>query len=415
MTATPLDDTGEVPDVLGPRRYRNSDRLLALSDPVWQAAADRGLIDMHVDAESNNELVVRETGHRFVNMCSFSYLGLNFHPRILQGAVDGLAEAKSTYLAVSPTRIRPNIAVALEDELADLWRADILLGVSCTALTAGILPLLAAGYVAGGGPRTMVFDRYAHFNISYVKPICADESLVLTSPHNDLNYLEDVCRKYPRVAYIADGAYSMGGVLPLEGLLELQDKYGLFLYIDDSHSLSAVGEHGEGYVRSRAELNPLTMVVASLSKGFGTGGAVAMLGDGGLIQRLRRHAGPVGWSQGTNNMVLGASLASAALHRTPELGELQRRLRDNVDYFDQLVPSPFAGNGLAVRMIRVGDADRAVDLSAQVFERGYYCSAVFFPIVARGEAGLRIMLRADLPRERITGFASLVADSSIAC
>jgi 7-keto-8-aminopelargonate synthetase-like enzyme len=260
----------------------------------------------------------------------------------------------------------------------------------------------------------MVFDRFAHFNLAHVKPICADESLVLTAPHNDLDYLEDVCRKHPRVAYVADGAYSMGGALPLEGLLELQDKYGLFLYIDDSHSLSAVGEHGEGYVRSRAQLNPLTMVVASLVKGFGTGGAVAMLGDPGLVRLLRRHAGPVGWSQSPDNMVLGASLASAALHRTPELGELQRRLRDNVELFDRLVPTPHAGNDFAVRVIPVGEADRAIDLSVRMFERGYYCSAVFFPIVAKGEAGLRILLRADLPSALVADFASSVTTESTA-
>lgn len=410
MSTTPLPNAPVLSEVIGPRRYRNSEKLLAAADPVWQAAADRGLIDMHVDAESNNELVVRETGHRFVNMCSCSYLGLNFHPWVLQGAIEGLAEAKATSLALSPTRIRPNLAVRLEEELGDLWGAEIVLGLSCTALTAGILPLLASGHVAEGGPRVMVFDRHAHFNMSYVKPICADESLVLTAPHNDLDYLEDVCRKYPRVAYVADGAYSMGGVLPIDGLLRLQDEYGLFLYLDDSHSLSAVGEHGEGYVRSRIELNPLTIVVSTLSKAFGTGGAVAMLGHRDLVRLLQRHGGPIGWSQDANNSVLGSSLASAALHRTPELGELQRRLQDNVDYFDKLVPTPFAGNGLTVRLIRVGEADRAIELSARLFQRGYYSSAVFFPIVAKGEAGIRIMLRADLPRERIAEFAALVTE-----
>lgn len=414
MTTTPVDHPGEAAEVTGPHRYRNSERMVALSDPVWQAAADRGLIDMHVDSHSNNELVIRETGHRFANMCSCAYLGLNFHPKVLQGAVDGLAAAKSTTLSVSETRIRPALSAALEDELGDLWQAEILIGLSATALTSGILPLLAAGQVAEGGPRTMVFDRFAHFNLAYVKPICADESLVLTSPHNDLNYLEDVCRKYPRVAYVADGAYSMGGAVLLEGLLELQDKYGLYLYLDDSHSLSAIGAHGEGFVRSRVEPNPLTMVVASLSKGFGTGGAVAMLGDRGLVRLLRRHGGPVGWSQNPDNMMLGASLASAALHRTPELGLLQRQLRDNVEHFDRLLPTPHAGNDFAVRLIPVGDDDRAVDLSARMFERGYYCSAVFFPIVAKGEAGLRIMLRADLSRELITDLAeSVIAESSV--
>lgn len=402
MTRATIDDQH---NVLGPRHHRNSDKMIRESDPAWQAAADHGLIGMAVRAGEGNDLVVADTGHHFVNMCSCSYLGLNRHPSVLQGAMDALRDTGTTALSLSPTRIRPTLAADLEDQLSDLWHADVLLGLSCSALTAGLLPLLAAGHLTEDrAPRTMVFDRFCHFNMSYVKPICADESLVLTSPHNDLDYLEDVCRKYPRVAYVADGAYSMGGVLPLDGLLELQDRYGLYLYLDDSHALSAVGEHGEGYVRSRLALNPLTTVVATLNKAFGTGGGVAMLGRPGLVRFLERHAGPVGWSQDANNSVLGASMASAELHRTPELGVLQRRLRENVEYFDQQVPTSYAGNGLTIRVVQVGPADRAVSLSAEMFRRGFYSSAVFFPIVPRGSAGLRIMIRADLTRAELDSF-----------
>lgn len=409
-TDTALADTARqaenAPDVPGPRRYRNSQKMLEAGEPSWQAAAHSGLIGLDVDAESNNDLTVRQTGHRFVNMCSCSYLGLNFDPRIIEGAVDGVREARATALSIASTRIRSTLHLRLEEELGELYRASVLFGASCSALTTGILPLLASGHLAEGGPRVMVFDRFCHFNMSYVKPICADESLVLTSPHNDLDYLEDVCRKYPRVAYIADGAYSMGGVLPLEGLLDLQDRYGLFLYLDDSHSLSAIGGHGEGYVRSRIEMNPLTMIVASLGKAFGTGGGVAMLGRPESADFLQRHAGPVGWSQNMATPLLGASLASAAIHRSDELGRLQGALQDNIAYFDELMPTPFAGNSLTVRLITVGEADRAVELSTELFRRGYYSSAVFFPIVPKGEAGLRIMLRADLTRPLIDAFVA---------
>lgn len=396
--------------VLGPRKYRNSEKLMDAADPVWQEAADHGLIGMHVDSESNNRLIVRDTGHEFINMCSCSYLGLNHHPKIVQGAIDALLEAKTTALSLANTRIRHNLLAQLEAELGELFDAHVLPGVSCSALTAGILPLLASGHLVDGGPRVMVFDKSCHFSMSYVKPICADESLVLTCPHNDLDYLEDVCRKYPNVAYIADGAYSMGGAAPLDGLRDLQDQYGLFLYLDDSHSLSIIGEQGEGYARSQLEMNPLTMIVSTLHKGFGTGGAVAMLGQRETFVRLQRHAGPVGWSQNTEIATVGASLASAELHRSAELGDLQRTLRDNTDFFDELLPTPFAGNGMTVRLIEVGDAHRAVEMSAELYRRGYYSSAVFFPIVAKGEAGLRIMIRSDLTQEQISGFVDNVKD-----
>ncbi|NJP81419.1 2-amino-3-ketobutyrate CoA ligase, partial [Streptomyces sp. AA8] len=194
----------------GPRKYRNSEKLLASSDPYWQAAADHGLIDIHVEAESNNRLLVRETGHEFVNMCSCSYLGLNYHPKVVQGAIDALEEARSLGLSLANTRIRHDLLFRLEEELGELFGAYILPGVTCSVLTAGILPLLASGHLAPGGPRVMVFDRMCHFSMAYVKPICADETLVLTSPHNDLDYLEDVCRKYPNVAYVQGGRAAHG-------------------------------------------------------------------------------------------------------------------------------------------------------------------------------------------------------------
>ncbi|WP_395293555.1 aminotransferase class I/II-fold pyridoxal phosphate-dependent enzyme [Kitasatospora hibisci] len=402
--------------VQGPRRYRNAAAMLATADPVWQAAGANGLIGIKVDSESNNRLIVRESGHEFANMVSCAYLGLNNHPQVAAGAVDALTESRSTWLVTSTTRIRHNLLVRLEDELGELFGAHVLPGASCTSLTAGILPLVASGHLddrcdgSSDGPRVMVFDRFCHFCMAYVKPICADEALVLNCPHNDLNYLEDICRKYPRVAYVADGAYSMGGAAALDGLLELQDRYGLFLYIDDSHSLSIMGERGEGFVRSRLEMNPRTVIVASLGKGFGTGGGIAMLGNREQFEFLHRHAGPVGWSQNVALPLVGASLGSAAIHRSPELAELQRRLNRNIDLFDELLPTSFAGNGLPVRRVDVGDAERAVKLSAQLFERGFYSSAVFFPIVPKGEAGLRLMMRADMDERLITEFAGHVKE-----
>ncbi|MFJ3789998.1 aminotransferase class I/II-fold pyridoxal phosphate-dependent enzyme [Kitasatospora sp. NPDC090091] len=402
--------------VQGPRRYRNAAAMLATADPVWQAAGANGLIGIKVDSESNNRLIVRESGHEFANMVSCAYLGLNNHPQVAAGAVDALTESRSTWLVTSTTRIRHNLLVRLEEELGDLFGAHILPGASCTSLTAGILPLVASGHLndrcdgSTDGPRVMVFDRFCHFCMAYVKPICADEALVLNCPHNDLDYLEDICRKYPRVAYVADGAYSMGGAAALDGLLELQDRYGLFLYIDDSHSLSIMGERGEGFVRSRLEMNPRTVIVASLGKGFGTGGGIAMLGNREQFEFLHRHAGPVGWSQNVALPLVGASLGSAAIHRSPELAELQGRLNRNIELFDELLPTSFAGNGLPVRRVDVGDAERAVKLSAQLFERGFYSSAVFFPIVPKGEAGLRLMMRADMDERLITEFAGHVKE-----
>ncbi|HEX8096314.1 aminotransferase class I/II-fold pyridoxal phosphate-dependent enzyme [Jatrophihabitans sp.] len=386
--------------------------MIRTSDPVWQGAADRGLIDIRADPQPGNAFIVRETGHEFLNMCSCSYLGLNFHPAIIEGAIQALREAGTTGPSISATRIRHNLLGRMEEDLSDLFGAHVLSALSCSVATAALLPLLASGQLVAGGPRVMVFDRNCHFNMNYVKPICADESLVLTCDHNDLDAVEDICRRYPSVAFVGDGVYSMGGAAALRGLLELQERYGMFLFLDDSHSLSIMGEHGEGFVRSQLEMNELTAIVGSLGKGFGTGGGVIMLGDRGMVSVLARHGGPLGWSQGMGISLIGATMASAAIHRTPELGELQRRLRANIDYFDELLPTPLAGNGLPVRRVTVGDTDRALQMSAELYERGFYNSAVFFPIVAKGDAGIRIMLRSDVSREQLSTLTGYIRELS---
>jgi 7-keto-8-aminopelargonate synthetase-like enzyme len=405
VSAGPPLDLSPAAEVVGPRRHRNGEKMIEHAERVWQVAAASGLIGIKVDHKSNNELVVREGEHAFMMLSSCSYLGLNRHPKVVEGSVRALNEVKTTCLSLAEVRVRLNLLARLEAELGELFGAPVIPGVSCSALTAGILPLLASGHVADGKPRVMVFDRFCHFSMAYIKLICAEEALVLTAPHNDLNYLEDVCRKYPRVAYVADGAYSMGGLTALDGLVELQQRYGLFLYFDDSHSLSIHGARGEGYVRSHLELNPLTLIVASLAKAFGTSGGVAMLGSAKLRDFLYRNAGPVAWSQNVDVAAIGASLASLEIHRSPELSELQEKLQVNIRSFDREFPTQLAGNGLSIRKIDVGDETHAVRLSRELYERGYYCSAVFFPIVPKGEAGVRIMLRADIEPHQLERFA----------
>jgi 7-keto-8-aminopelargonate synthetase-like enzyme len=391
--------------------YRNNEKLIGVGETVWQAAEESGLINIKVDYESNNRLITDKGQHEFMVLCSCSYLGLNRHPAIIEGAINALRRTRTMGISMAEVRIRLNVLAELEERLRELFGCPVLPGASCSALTAGILPLLASGHLVDGGkPRVMVFDRFCHFSMAYIKPICADETLVLTAPHNDLDYIESVCRKYPNVAYIADGAYSMGGVADVDGLRRLQDRYGLFLYFDDSHALSIHGERGEGYVRGRLEMNPLTMVTASLGKAFGTAGGIAMLPTERMFGFLYRNAGPVGWSQNMDVGAVGASLASAALHRTPELAELQQRLQRNLDCFDRHFPTEFAGNGMPIRKITVGESDRAVRLSRSLYERGYYCSAVFFPIVARGQAGVRIMMRADLETSDVERFCATAKD-----
>ncbi|MGY3034051.1 7-keto-8-aminopelargonate synthetase-like enzyme [Bradyrhizobium sp. USDA 4354] len=79
----------------------------------------------------------------------------------------------------------------------------------------GAIPILASGQLTGGRKPVMVFDGFAQISLARYKPF-ADEMLVKTIVHNDINALEDLCRANPVVAYVCDGVCSLGGYSPIK-------------------------------------------------------------------------------------------------------------------------------------------------------------------------------------------------------
>lgn len=399
-------------DITGPHRYRNNRKMVPASEAAWGLSVKHGMLGLVVEAvDGQNRLRDVRTGHEFTNLSSCSYLGLNSHPTVVEAGRAALEQEQITGLSMGEFRIRLGIMEQLEQELSDHFGAHVLPSVSCGVLSAAILPLLASGHLTDGEPLVVVFDRFAHFSMNFLKPVLADETLVLTCPHNDMEYLEDICKRYPRVAYVGEGVYSTGGQADLEGIKALQDRYGMFVYLDDSHALSAVGARGEGYARTVFDtLDARTIVVASTAKAFGATGGIAMVGDRGVFEFLYR-SGPLAWSQGLRTAAIGTALGALEVHRGPELGRRQQQLARNIELFDErLEGHGLRGEGSHIKFVTVGDNDRAVRLSTELYRRGYYCSAMFFPIVAQGQAGVRMMLRGDMPTELTERFAADLLD-----
>ena len=170
--------------------YRNGTAAVTYGNPAWQAAKDSRVIDMLVDYSTPNVLR-RSDGHQFVNLCSCSYLGLHSHQDILEGAISAIRKTGALDLPISRIRLRLNLLEEFEEGLSDLFGARTICAVTSSAATSGVLPLIASGHMIGDGrPPVMIFDRHAHFSMDYIKPICADETLVLTCRHNDLDFLE---------------------------------------------------------------------------------------------------------------------------------------------------------------------------------------------------------------------------------
>ena len=390
--------------------FTNYRKLISLADHDWETAEAGKVAGLNVDIRNTNRMV-DQYGREFHHFCTTSYLGLDHHPDLLDGAIATLWETGTLRVANSKNRCKLASLEQYETELSELFGTHCISTLSCSAASAGVLPLLASGVFTENRPPVMVFDRLAHYSMNHIKAACADETKVVTSPHNDMDFLEKQCKQETRVAYVADGAYSMGGVADLDSLLYLKDRYGLFLYLDDSHALSAVGTFGAGLVRPRMHaLEDHCLIVASLAKSFGASGGLVMLGDERQKKLIQRYGGPSNWSQSLNSAAIGAGRASITLHRTPEFAALQEKLQANIQLFDSLIRTRQHGSNMAIRLIHCGEAAQANCIAVELANLGFFTSAVFFPVVAQGNAAIRITLRADMDPSLICHFCELLTE-----
>jgi 8-amino-7-oxononanoate synthase len=377
------------------KRFRNTSSMIAKTRQHFDVAHERGLMAVHGISGEGRKVRISSPNFDDASVVDFvrcSYLGLDNHPSVVAGAVAAINRYGSLHWSCARTRLNFVGIRDLEGELSRLFDVRAITYSSVMVANMGALPLLASGTLTQGRKPTMIFDQNAHISLSFHKPVVAEETRVGTIAHNDLDALEQICRSQADVAYICDGVYSMGGHAQIGDLLWLQQKYGLFLYIDDAHGISLFGAHGEGFARSQmhGELGDRTIIAASLGKGFGASGGMLMLGTEEQENLFRRYAVAHAFSASPNLAAVGAAMASAALHETEELGELQQKLAARISQFDKRIITVQRGDRLPIRTLIVGDEFKAMEMCATLLDRGFYTSVIFFPTVARGQAGLRI-------------------------
>lgn len=393
---TPLRDAGRPTGL-----FRNTAYMVDESRQNFDAAHQAGLMAVHGRSTSGRAFVLGsgslEGRREKIDFVRCSYLGLDNHPAIVAGAIDAIRAHRSLHWSCARTRLNFDLLAELETTLSEMFCARVIAFSTVMLANLGALPLLASGQLTGGRKPVVVFDRLAHISLAYHKPVVADETPVETIAHNDVDALERLCREHPLVAYVCDGIYSMGGNSPIKQLRHLQERYGLFLYIDDAHGISIFGRQGEGFARSQFPqmLGDRTIIVASLAKGFGASGGMVMLGTADHEALFRRYSIPYAFSVPPNLAAVGAALGSCKIHRSAELGDRQSRLAQRIKVFDHHVATAQQGNLFPIRMIAIGSETKAIAIAKELLDAGFYTSVTFFPTVAQGKAGIRVCITAD--------------------
>jgi len=218
-------------------------------------------------------------------------------------------------------------------------------------------------------------------------------------PHNDAEALASTLERdrgrFRRSLVATDGVFSMDGDLaPLAELVEVSERFGAMLLVDEAHGTGVFGPDGRGAASACGVAERVPVRVGTLSKALGSvGGFVA--GSRRLIDRLLNHARTQIYSTSLPPAAAAAARAALALAadepwRRDRVHGLAARLRLALTDagFDV---GPSAG---PIVPVLLGEPERALALSARLREAGFFVPAIRPPTVPAGTARLRISLTA---------------------
>jgi 7-keto-8-aminopelargonate synthetase-like enzyme len=270
------------------------------------------------------------------------------------------------------------------------------------------------GHLVGAGDL-VVHDALAHDSI--VQGALLSGATRRSFPHNDWQALDRLLAavrdQYERVLVAIEGVYSMDGDVPdLPRFVEVKDRHGAFLMVDEAHSLGVLGRTGRG-VAEHFGVDPrrIEIWMGTLSKTLAScGGYIA--GAAPLVHYLKYSAPGFVFSVGMPPPNAAAALAALRrLDAQPELVErLQARARLFLELALQRGLDTGRSAGFSVIPVIFGASEAAVDASNRLLARGFNVQPIVYPAVEEGLARLRFFLCADHTEEQIRAAVDAVAE-----
>jgi 7-keto-8-aminopelargonate synthetase-like enzyme/REP element-mobilizing transposase RayT len=209
-----------------------------------------------------------------------------------------------------------------------------------------------------------------------------------------------------RTIIVTETLFSMGGDLaPLKEIVELKERYGVWLMIDEAHSTGLYGHHRRGMAEAAGVEDRIDVTLNTLSKALGcAGGFVA--GSQVLINYLRNRARSLIYSTALPPAVCAAASAAVDFVMGDEGHKRRDRLWRNVSELKNGLSALGVENESRSPIIPiiVGDEGRAVEMSRKLCERGVFVPAIRFPTVPKGKARLRVTVTAGHQSEDIRTF-----------
>lgn len=334
-----------------------------------------------------------------LDLASNDYLGLSKDRRLISAAIRATEEFGTGARASRVVSGTLAVHEELEYRLCELTGQE-----SALVFSSGYLANLGVLSALGGPNALMILD--AHCHASMIDAARLSRSPLVTMPHGDLVALEQALasRSVKRAVVVVESVYSvLGDLADLSTIAGLCAAYDALLVVDEAHGLGVMGA-GRGAVQAMglADLDHV-LVTATLSKSLGAqGGAV-------LGKRLfREHLVNTARSFIFDTGLAPAPAAAAAeacriILAEPERVESLHQIAEQISIAAQIDRA--AG---AVQSVQVGEARKAVRLSAVLRERGVLVGCFRPPSVPDGISRLRLTAHANADPAEVIAAATLV-------
>jgi 8-amino-7-oxononanoate synthase len=355
---------------------------------------------------------MRDAGGRvLIDASSNDYLGLSQHPLVKSRAAEWAerhgAGAPASRL-VTGTR---DVTLAVEEKLAAFKGCEAaLLFSSGFQANATVIPALARlGSKIGGGDTAIFSDGLNHASI--VHGCRAARAKPQIFRHNDLEHLEDLLRAHAgkpgRRLILTESVFSMDGDrADLPAMVQLAERHGAALYVDEAHASGVLGPQGRGLA---AECGGVDVVMGTLGKAFGAFGAY-VAGSRALIDWLVNNCPGFIYTTALPPAVLGA--VDAALDLVPGMDAERARLAQNAQRLrDSLALRSYDTLGSTTQIVPavIGSEADALDAAQRLYAAGILAVAIRPPTVAAGTSRLRFALGSHLDDEAMARLLAAVA------
>ncbi len=330
-------------------------------------------------------------GKPVINLSSNNYLGLATHPRLKAAALQAIEQYGVGSGAVRTIIGTMDMHQQFEQELAAFKHTEAALTFQSgfTANQAAIGAVMAEGDV-------IITDELNHASI--IDGVRLVKSSRKIYKHSDMDSLEQAlkeCDSFRLKMIITDGVFSMDGdIAHLPEIVELAERYGAFVYVDDAHASGVLGDHGAGTTSHFGLYGRVAMQIGTLSKAVGVlGGYVAGMQE--LRDIMIQRARPFLFSTSHPPAVVAA--CREAIKLMLESNDLHEKLWSNTHYFKGKLQALGFDTGRSetpITPVIVGPSAMAQKLSDRLFAEGVFAQAIVFPTVAADKARVRTIITA---------------------